>query len=200
MRSVKHHISKLRFRHPRGNLPPRSARRRSEELFTLAFAREYSAKFSGLHSPSPKVSLEIAREIPVNGFGIADIIAVVWASPVKLEGVGPVPIERFMSAANPTIRAFEVKLADWRKGLMQAYRYRFFAHTALVVVPLSLLRVASRYVRTFRRLGVGLWGFEADERTIRRVYTPRPRKPQSRRYEERALHAVARATRSRRFS
>lgn len=80
-------------------------------------------------------------------------------------------------ALDPTIRAFEVKLSDWRKGLMQAYRYRFFADASILVMPDDKKHLVEPFLATFRQLNVGFWAFNGSTEAIDKVYTPRPQRP-----------------------
>jgi len=80
-------------------------------------------------------------------------------------------------ALQPTVRAFEVKLSDWRRGLMQAHRYSFFSDAAILVIPDSKLPLAKKSLPTFRSLNVGLWGYNEISKAITKVLTPRPKRP-----------------------
>lgn len=170
---------------PRQNLGPRWAESNGEELFAESFARTYDRKFSWLHSGSTRLERTMAREIPVNGFGIADLVAVSWALPPNGWSEDETRAE-----FQPTVRAFEFKLNDWRKGLMQAHRYRFFADVSVLVLPVTKLDVAKPYLETFRKLNVGLWGFKENTGSITMVLTPRPRMPVDRDHRDKAIRRV----------
>jgi len=170
---------------PRLNLGPCWTTANDEDTFADAFVDAYDGKYPWLHSGSPKLNRIMAREVPVNGFGIADLVAVSW----DIETTAW-PMEPLAAEVRPTVRAFEFKLSDWRRGLMQAHRYRFFADVAILVVPSSKLPVAEPFHPTFRALNVGLWGFNRISGTISMVLTPRPRMPADRGHRERAIARV----------
>ena len=81
-------------------------------------------------------------------------------------------------------------MSDWRKGLQQAFRYRYFAHRSLLVLPLKTATRAARFLDTFRKLGVGLWGFDAKTGHLRKRFTPRPASPMDSVALKKALHLI----------
>jgi len=170
---------------PRLNLGPRWTTANDEDRFADAFVEAYDGKYPWLHSGSPKLNRVMAREVPVNGFGIADLVAVSW----DIETTAW-PMEPLAAEVRPTVRAFEFKLSDWRKGLMQAHRYRFFADVAILVLPTAKLAVALPYLPTFRKLNVGLWGFNEVTGAIATALTPRPRLPVGRGHRDKAISRV----------
>ncbi|MFC1452077.1 hypothetical protein ACFLSJ_01880 [Verrucomicrobiota bacterium] len=170
---------------PRLNLGSRWTTANDEDRFADAFVEAYDGKYPWLHSGSPKLNRIMAREVPVNGFGIADLVTVSWD--IELDAWQTDPLG---AALRPTVRAFEFKLSDWRKGLMQAHRYRFFADVAILVLPSSKVRVTEPFHPTFRAINVGLWGFNPITGTISMVLTPRPRMPADRGHRERAIARV----------
>src|SRR5262245_22792569 len=110
-------IAKLRFAEPRRNLPSYGTGRGEEQLFTYRFAQAYVAQFRALHRTSTKNRIVIAREIPANGYGIADLVAVIW----KSAGNGRTQSAAdFVAKRRPIVRAFEIKMRDWCKALRQA--------------------------------------------------------------------------------
>ena len=139
--------------------------------------------------------LAIAREIPANGYGIADCVAVSW-KPTDQSAAGLAKGNHFLSLAKPTVRAFEAKLHDWRRALLQANRYRFFAHVPIVVLPAEKCRLAVANLDTFRLLKVGLWSFDPATDHIFAHFTPRPSRPRDIRQASRALALVARASKA----
>jgi hypothetical protein len=94
---------------------------------------------------------------------------------------------------DPTVRAFEFKLADWRKGLMQAHRYKCFSHASILVLPTHKIKCVEPRLDIFRKLRVGLWGFSPESGTIACVYTPRPIKQKIAKYGEIAIRLAAQA-------
>lgn len=170
---------------PRLNLGPRWTTANDEDRFADAFVNAYDGKYPWLHSGSPKLNRVMAREVPVNGFGIADLVTVSWDLSIAM-----LPVRSGSAELRPTVRAFEFKLSDWRRGLMQAHRYRFFADVAVLVLPAAKLSVAEAYLPTFQAINVGLWGFNEVTGTISMVTTPRPRMPSDRGHRERAIARV----------
>jgi hypothetical protein len=187
-------IPKYSFYEPKNNLPTMSLNKFSpEEKFTRAFVRAYAAQAVSLHRRSAKTSLAFAMEIPVNGYGITDLLAIAW------DGI---PDETFPSAlafakiVKPTCRAFEMKLANWQKALSQASRYRNFAHQPIVVLPPKACDNAMRALDTFKLVRVGLWSFDPKTRQIRAIFTPRVHKPRSERYWLQSIEKAASAPNS----
>jgi len=56
--------------------------------------------------------------------------------------------------------AYEAKLYDWKQGLLQANRYRYFADESYLVMPYQTIHRAQ--VAHFERIGVGLVAFDPD--------------------------------------
>jgi hypothetical protein len=55
--------------------------------------------------------------------------------------------------------ACELKLLSWRRALIQAYRYKAFAHYSLVVVDSAYAHRPRRAIDEFKRANVGLVAF-----------------------------------------
>jgi hypothetical protein len=166
-------ISVYGFTHPQTNLPRIRQSLEPEAAFAEAFAEAYFQRAHRLHSKSNKTNILVAREIPVNGFGIADVLSVAW-KPSSMVLNDCVAVEE-VAAQRPTIRAFEAKLNDWKKGLMQAHRYSFFSDVSTLVLPARKIRNVVENLEGFHRLRVGLWGFDEETGAIRTIYTPRPK-------------------------
>lgn len=187
-------ISACKFSKPQNNLPAqRKGTVSSEARFTIAFAETYLQQFAKIHPRSKKTTLALVREIPVNGFGIADLLAVAWT---EITGEVFSSAEAFAEVAQPTCRAFEMKLSHWQKAISQASRYRNFAHQAIVVVPPNVCNNACKMLETFKKLRVGIWSFNMDIRRIEALYTPRPQRPLSNRYWYQSLAKSAGAPKS----
>jgi hypothetical protein len=103
------------------------------------------------------------------------------------------PIPKY-KLSEPRTRAFECKLSDWRKAMSQAARYRFFAQQAIVVLPEAICQRALPYLETFKKIRVGLWGFDAQSGRIMVHHTPRPMTPKSARYYLQSVQLVHQAT------
>lgn len=146
-------------KHPRNNLPGKSAKKRTESNFVLAFGRAYAKDVSEKHED---YSVEMAREVQVHNFGIADLVSVLIT-----------PSQKF------SLHAFEMKMNDWRKALAQAYRYRYFADSSCVVLPPDEAIRAKKSISIFRSVNVGLLSFDKKESCIESLYSPRKGKPLS---------------------
>jgi len=189
-------IPKLRFSEPVRNLPNHPAGRCAEERMVSRFARTYRAVFPSLHHGTTRTSAALARQIPVNGYGIADLVTVSWEPSSCQDTLALLSAPTFVCQARPVIRAFELKLRDWRKALKQAHRYRFFAHVAIVVLPPESCATALRFLDTFQLLNVGLWSFDSASNRITRHFTPRASQPVDTRYQLKALRLVAKASKA----
>lgn len=104
------------------------------------------------------------RELPVPGFGIADFIVIKTTKCIK------------KNSSRTTVQAFEFKLKNWRSGLMQAHRYKYFSNSSVLVIPMDKIKLAQKSLDLFKRLGVGLWAFNLFSGTITKKFTPRPQK------------------------
>ncbi len=186
-------IPRFLFAEPRRNLPGRKGATTPEDRFTLAFSRAYLDQAGRIHRKATRNKLALAREIPVNGYGIADLLAVAWA---EVPGVSYPTVEEFCRMVQPRTRAFECKLSHWRQALHQAVRYRFYAHQTFVVLPEAVVEAALSYLETFRKAKVGLWGYGPESGRIQPYFTPRALRPRSPRYALHAVGCVARASRS----
>jgi len=184
-------VPKLKFSEPCYNLPGRKGVVTAEDRFTIAFMRAYVDQVRSIHRRCRKTSLAFAREIPVNGYGIADLHVVAWE---KLANERFPDIESFVRVAHPCTRAFECKLTDWRKAMAQAGRYRFFANQTFVVLPEKVCARALPFLDTFKKIRVGLWSFSSESGKITVYHTPRPMSAMSDRYYFHAIESVAQAS------
>ncbi len=176
--------------HPQQNLQTSGSHISAPEAeFTDKFSRSYQQRFCQIHSGTTREQTLFVREVRVHGNGIADLVVLNWA-----RGKAPRNKANFdLTQAKPIIRAFEVKLSNWRGGLMQAHRYKYFSHVAVLVVPQAKLKVIREHLDLFQTLRVGLWGFDFTTGTVKSIYTPRPRRQMIAKYSERALATVAHA-------
>ena len=83
----------------------------------------------------------------------------------------PIPIAK-------KIIAVEAKLGDWKRAIVQAYRYQRYANQSWVVLDASKARGAVNATNQFRRLNVGLKVLSRSGVTKTYV-TPRARSPKS---------------------
>lgn len=104
------------------------------------------------------------RELPVPGSGIADFVVIKKNECIKTNKL------------RTTVQAFEFKLKDWRKGLMQAHRYKYFSNSSILVVPAHKIKSAQKSLDLFKQLGVGLWAFNVSSGAVTKKFTPRPKK------------------------
>lgn len=151
---------------PRRNFSETRTGKRTESTFALSFARAFV-------SSMPHRAILVARELSMNGYGIADLVCVM-RTPQAKQG----------------LFAFEIKMSDWRKALSQAYRYRYFSNKAVVVLPFSDAEKARLYISTFKALGIGLWSFDKNSGQIKRIHTPRYRRPLNPAAKEKALNML----------
>lgn len=177
-------VAKYDFAEPRDNLPHKQKGvDTAEDRFTIAFCKAYLEQANRIHARSRKTERCLVREIPVNGYGITDLLAIAW-EPLPNERFNSV--EAFIKVAKPTCRAFEMKLSNWRKAMQQASRYKNFAHQTIAVLPPRECEKALQYIETFRCISVGLWSFDIATSSIHCFFTSRPKMPSS-------MHRVAEA-------
>jgi len=169
----------IEFSHPQKNLNSRT-KRNPEEVFGTAFSDYYTKSFEKIHNRTEKNNTLFVREVPVFSNGIADLLAFSWNS----------QSEKLHREDIFIIRSFEFKIKDWRKGLMQAYRYRNYSNASILVMPTDRIENARKSIETFRNLKVGLWGFDCESGKISRIYTPRPRNVLSQKSRTYALKKV----------
>ena len=56
--------------------------------------------------------MALAREVPANGYGIADLVSVTWKAGPMRRSTRFVLAEDFLNDEEHTLRAFELKIAD----------------------------------------------------------------------------------------
>jgi hypothetical protein len=151
----------------RRNLPCVSALRRKESNFLRKFERVYL--------PEERNTAVAGREFGLEGFGRADIVWLAWQSRESGDEFTALALKKRIR-----LTAIEGKISDWRKGLQQAFRYRYFAHRSLLVLPTRTAEAAARFLATFRRLGIGLWGFDEETGRLHKWFTPRSKRPLNR--------------------
>ncbi|MEO5960120.1 MAG: hypothetical protein ABIR80_13465 [Opitutaceae bacterium] len=172
----------LRFRalDTRKNLPRASSAKRTESSFLSRFERAY-------HRQEVGREFAAGREFAIDGYGRADLLWLAWRRPAASDEFSALALKERVQ-----LTAIEAKMKDWRKGLQQASRYRYFANRALLVLPPETARIARKYLATFRWLNVGLWAFDpALDRIVKHI-TPRLCHPLSGRAREKALQVIAR--------
>ena len=190
MRSPRYPVPQNVIHPPEHNLPGRKESESTlEDLLIVEFAWAYLNNASRIHHGSTKSNTFGARQVAVNGFGIADFVSVSAKTGLALGN--QITHLSVLRPSDLTVRAFEVKIANWRKGMMQACRYRFYANAAILVLPANKCRAAIPYLCTFRRIRVGLWGFDAEAKRIIDFYTPRPEAAREPKYWGRVINTIS---------
>lgn len=151
-----------RGQNPRKNLGNAGIRKRTESNFLRAFERAYFARSS--------TAGVAAGEFSLAGFGIADLVWIGWAREFQSEEFTALSLEKKLNRRH--LFAFEGKIKDWRRALQQAFRYRYFADKAIVVMPQAGAAAALKNFDAFRHACVGFWTFDPNSGVIREHYTP----------------------------
>lgn len=155
-----HHLRSASF-NTRRNLPASVGRKRCESNFLRAFERIYFARhLSGM----------AAGEFALGGFGVADLVWIAWRPQPDTEEFSALSLEKQLSRRH--LFAFEAKIKDWQRALQQAFRYRYFADKAIVVMPVANAARALDHLDTFKEMQVGLWTFDQSKSVIREHFTP----------------------------
>jgi hypothetical protein len=151
-----------RGKNPRKNIGNAGSRKRTESNFLRAFERAYFARVG--------VGGVAAGEFSLAGFGIADLVWIGWARGSQPDEFTALSLEKKLNRHN--VFAFEGKIKDWRRALQQAFRYRYFADKAIVVMPHISSTAALKNLDAFRHACVGFWTFDTTSCVIREHYTP----------------------------
>ncbi len=181
------HIHTCKLKHPVVNFRHYAKNRHYEDEFAESFSIYYKNRFHQVHPRTSIQSALFVRELPVAGNGIADLVVFGWTKNDIDITVSP---EKLIKEKT-IIRAFEFKLADWRRGLMQTHRYKYFSDASILVVPISKIKAALFNLNTFKTLRIGLWGYDMQRKTIRKAYTPRPKNQSVEKYKIAALRKAA---------
>lgn len=156
------HKIPLRGQNTRKNFGLAVSRKRGESNFMRAFERAYFARH--------RVKGMAAGEFSLAGFGVADLVWIGWRPDPLTEDFTALAIEKQLKKRH--LHAFEGKLKDWRRALQQAFRYRYFADKAIVVMPSENADPAIANLEAFQHLCVGLWTFDVKSGVIREHFTP----------------------------
>jgi len=105
-------IYEFQFHNPQKNFSGNQTRKYPEAKFAEQFMRAYQEKFRQIHSGTSKPQTLFIREIPISGNGIADLLVFSWSDSQASQVSTCLDLKQL----NPTIRAFEFKLTDWRRG------------------------------------------------------------------------------------
>src|SRR6202049_1156171 len=142
------HLVRFRSTSPRKNLPPSISRKRAEANFLCSFERA----FVDGHCQTKQITW---RDFALQGYGIPDLITFAWSTDQNQATVLSLEALR-QKLQRQQLTAFELKLRAWRKGIVQAYRYRYFCDSSLVVLPGDVADKASKRLELFASLDVGL--------------------------------------------
>lgn len=182
-------ILEYKFHNPQRNFSAKTPRRNPEDEFAQQFTESYYENFLKIHTGTSRKNTLFMREVPISGNGIADLLVFNWANDLTQQGISDTALEKF----NPVVRAFEFKLKDWRKGMMQAHRYKYFSHASILVLPLEKLNQVESQLDMFKKLRVGLWGFSKERGTITCLFTPRPKQQFIPKYGQKAIQLANQA-------
>lgn len=164
------HIIKYPVTKPENNFQINGVKPTQEDEFTNSFIKVYQKKYLDIHTRSSKKNTLLIKNFPVTGNGVADILGISWSG--EMEHDFP-PISE-LGNYSLTIRAFEVKISNWKKGLMQAHRYRYFSHASILVVPMRKFNLICSNIDLFKTLNIGIWFFDMEKEIINNYFTPRP--------------------------
>jgi hypothetical protein len=158
------HLVRFKSTSPRKNLPPSISRKRAEANFLCSFERAFVAS----HCQTKQITW---HDFALQGYGIPDLITFGWSTQQNQSTALSLEALR-QKLQRQQLTAFELKLRDWRKGLVQAYRYRYFCDLSIVVIPNDVTQRASQRLELFASLDVGLWSFAPDTDLITKYFTP----------------------------
>jgi hypothetical protein len=168
------HLVRFRSTSPRKNLPPSISRKRAEANFLCSFERAFVAG----HCQTKQITW---HDFALQGYGIPDLITFAWSTQQNQAPVLSLEALR-QKLKRQQFTAFELKLRDWRKGIVQAYRYRYFCDCSIVVLPSDVAERASQRLELFASLDVGLWSFAPKKKK-----RPAAKQPPSRCVRTRAI-------------
>lgn len=157
----------------RRNLPVHTGRRRGEANFLGAFLRSYADQ------ADPECCY--GRHFAVPECGVADFIV------FQFDDAG-------QNLAMQNLVAFEVKLSDWRRALSQAYRYRYYADSAVVILPAEAAKPAKERQDLFEQFSIGLWTFDRRSGLINKAIPSTSLAPISEKKREQALFRIQRCS------
>ncbi len=165
---------------PRKNLPKELSKKRTESNFLLSFARSFIE--------STTLPIIAGRELTMNGYGIADLVCLIGFVPKNGNSNCDV-----LSDSKHSMFAFESKMKDWRRALSQAFRYKYFANTAIVLLPPDDANRAIDFLNTFEMLKVGLWSYHKNDNVIKKIYSPPQHTPLNPNANNKAIQLLTRS-------
>lgn len=181
MSPSKAHRLKLDFFDSRKNLPHRTARKRGESNFLRAFEKVYFERH--------RQFCIAASEFALQHFGRADLVWIAWNPNGMGEDFSVLALHKQLRRRK--LFAFEAKLNDWKKGLQQAFRYRYFADKSVIVMPSDSVGPALANLAQFKELDVGLWGFDKRTEKIEEYFSPNRARALSKDAREEAISLIS---------
>jgi hypothetical protein len=118
----------------------------------------------------------LGKELNMNGYGIADLVLSEFNHFDKSRKI----------MLYPSITAFELKLNNIPKGIRQAYRYKYFAHKSILVLPRESYSKVENRIDELKDFRIGLWLVDTDSLFINKIYTPKRENP----FSEKAYNKV----------
>lgn len=174
------HRIQFDFYDSRKNFSAAIARKRGESNFLRAFEKVYFER-------SQKFGIT-ASEFALQHFGRADLIWITWNPSEIDEDFSAIALHKQLRRRK--LVAFEAKLKNWKKGLQQAFRYRYFADKSILVMPADSIKAAVSNLDHFKELEVGLWSFDKTSGKIAEVYSPNQARAISKEVRENALSLI----------
>ena len=105
------HLVRFRSTSPRKNLPPSISRKRAEANFLCSFERVFVAG----HCQTKQITW---HDFALQGYGIPDLITFAWSTQQNQTPALSLEALR-QKLQRQQLTAFELKLRDWRKGLVR---------------------------------------------------------------------------------
>lgn len=156
-----------------------TSRKRGESNFLRKFETAFFA------SEKKGIALD---EFSVSQHGIADLLWLGWEMPDGKE-FSALALKAQLKRRH--LYAFEGKLTNWQKALSQAYRYRYYADKAIVVMPAENVGPAFKNLTAFEEAKVGLWSFDSLSGKIQKLYTPVKVRALSAKSRDKAIEKLA---------
>lgn len=85
--------------------------------------------------------------------------------------------------------SIELKLKNWKQGIIQAYRYKNFSNDVYLVLDNKYIKPALKKIEDFKRYNVGLASFDTHKKLYIH-YVPNPEKPHSNFYMSRLIEEL----------
>lgn len=106
-------------------------------------------------------------------------------------GLFGVPDYIFYSKSSDEILiiSFELKLRDWKRASIQAFRYNNFSNLSYVVLPLQNINSAINNIDHFEKYNIGLASFNGGD-DFEIIYKPQNRAPYSELMNQRVKDSV----------